>query len=151
MVLMSVRLLALIIAALSGVAMAFQGTLNAALSKVVGLLEATFVVHLVGLLFVSALLFVFRLGDGKLTLISQAPVYTYLGGILGVIITYGVIRSIPKVGVAPATTAIILGQVLTAGLIDHFGLFGMERLSFNWCRVGGTLLMAAGAWLLLRK
>lgn len=148
---MTVRIIALIIAALSGVTMAFQGTLNSVLSKVIGLLEATFVVHLVGLLFVSLLLFVFKLGEGKLSLISQAPLYTYLGGILGVIITYGVIRSIPKVGVAPATTAIILGQVLTASLIDHFGLFGMDRLCFNWCRAGGTLLMAAGAWLLLRK
>ncbi|MFZ5646209.1 MAG: DMT family transporter [Bacillota bacterium] len=148
---MTARLMALIIAALSGVTMAFQGTLNSALSKVIGLLEATFVVHLVGLVFVSLLLFVFKLGEGKLTLISQAPIYTYLGGILGVIITYGVIRSIPKVGVAPATTAIILGQVLTAGIIDHFGLFGMDRLCFNWYRVGGTLLMACGAWLLLRR
>jgi len=148
---MSVRLLALVIAAFAGATMAVQGTLNTALSKVVGLLEATFVVHLVGLVFVSLLLFVFSLGEGKLHLFSQAPLYSYLGGILGVIIVYGVIRSIPKVGVAPATTAIILGQVFTAGVIDCLGLFGMEKLPFNWCRVGGTLLMAGGAWLLLRK
>jgi transporter family-2 protein len=148
---MSVRLLALLIAALSGMTMAVQGTLNTVLSKVIGLLEATFMVHLVGLVFVSLLLFVFGLGEGKLGFFSQAPLYSYLGGILGVVIIYGVVRSIPKIGVAPATTAIILGQVLTAGIIDHLGLFGMERLPFNWCRVGGTLLMAGGAWLILKK
>jgi len=148
---MSARLLALFIAGFSGITMALQGTLNAALSKVIGILEATFVVHVVGLIFVSLLLFAFKLGDGKLELFSRAPLYTYLGGILGVIIVYCVMRSIPKVGVAPATTAIILGQVLTAGLIDHFGLFSMEKLCFSWFRVGGTLLMAGGAWLILRK
>lgn len=148
---MSSRLLALLIAASSGLTMALQGTLNAALGKVIGLLEATFVVHLVGLVFVSILLFVFKLGQGGLGLLGKAPLYSYLGGILGVIIIYTVARSIPKVGVAPATTAIILGQVLTAGLIDTCGLFGMEKLPFNWCRIGGALLLAGGAWLILRE
>jgi transporter family-2 protein len=148
---MSTRLLALLVAASSGLTMAVQGTLNAALGKVIGILEATFVVHLVGLILVSLLLFVFHLGQGSLALLGRAPLYSYLGGVLGVIIVYTVAMSIPKVGVAPATTAIILGQVLTAGLIDHLGLLGMDKLSFNWCRIGGTLLLAGGAWLILRE
>ncbi len=148
---MGIRLLALLIAAGSGMTMAFQGTLNASLSKVLGLLETAFVVHVVGLVLVSLLLFVFRLGHLKMELLGQAPLYSYLGGVMGVIIVYGVMKSIPKVGVAPATTAIILGQVFTAAVIDHLGLFGMDKMPFNWCRVGGTLLMAGGAWLLLRE
>ncbi|RKO68228.1 DMT family transporter [Desulfofundulus salinus] len=148
---MSVRLLALAIAALSGVTMAVQGSLNAALGKVIGLLETTFVVHLVGLILVAVLLFGFHLGDGRLADYAQAPWYYYLGGMLGVLIVYAVVRSIPKVGVAPATTAIIIGQVLTASLIDHLGLFGLEKLPFTWHRVVGTLLMAGGAWFLLKK
>ncbi len=148
---MSVRIIALFIAALAGVTMALQGTMNSALGKKIGLLETVFVVNLVGLTLLILMLFVFRLGSGSIAALSQVPWYLYLGGILGVIITYGVIRSIPKVGVAPATTAIILGQVFTAGLIDSLGLFGMNKLPFNWCRVAGTLLMAGGAWLILRK
>ncbi|OAT82948.1 DMT family transporter [Desulfotomaculum copahuensis] len=148
---MSVRLLALLIAALSGVTMAVQGSLDAALGKVIGLLETTFIVHLVGLVLAALLLFGCRLGDGQLARYAQAPWYTYLGGVLGVLIIYAVVRSIPKVGVAPATTAIILGQVFTASLIDHLGLFGMEKLPFNWLRLLGTLLMAGGAWFLLKK
>lgn len=148
---MGVRLVALLIAAVSGMTMALQGTLNTSLSKVIGIMETTFVVHLVGLVFVSLLLFVFKTGQLRPDLFGQVPLYSYLGGILGVIIVYMVMKSIPKVGVAPATTAIILGQVFTAGVIDHLGLFGMEKMPFNWCRVCGTLLMAGGAWLLLRK
>lgn len=148
---MSTKLLALLIAALSGVIMAVQGTINAALSKIIGLLEATFVVHLVGLILVTVLLFGLKMGDGQLASFSQAPWYYYLGGVLGVLIIYAVMRSIPRVGVAPATTAIIVGQVLTASLIDHLGLFGMEKLPFTWYRFLGALLMAGGAWLLLKK
>jgi len=144
------KLLALIIAAVAGMLMAFQGSLNAALSKVIGLLETTFFVHLVGLGTVGIVLFSLSTKISTAQLI-RSPWYTYLGGVLGVLIIYGVARSIPKVGVAPATTAIILGQVITASLIDHLGLLGMERLPFTWFRVAGTLLLAGGAWLLLKK
>ncbi|AGK99729.1 DMT family transporter [Desulfoscipio gibsoniae] len=148
---MSAKLLALLIAAASGVAMALQGSLNAALGKIIGLLETTFIVHLVGLLVIFLLLFVFRMGDGDWHRYAEAPWYTYLGGILGVVIVYLVVRSIPVLGVAVATTAIIVGQVLMACLVDHLGMFGLERVPFTWYRVAGTALMASGAFLLLKK
>jgi len=149
--LMSAKLFALLIAAASGLAMALEGSLNAALGKIIGLLETTFVVHLVGLLVIFIVLFVFRLGDGEWHRYSEAPWYTYLGGVLGVIIVYLVARSIPPLGVAVATTAIIVGQVMTACLVDHLGLFGLEKAPFTWYRVSGTLLMASGAFLILKK
>jgi bacterial/archaeal transporter family-2 protein len=148
---MPLKILPLLIAAFSGVAMAVQGTINSALGKVIGLWESTFIVHLVGLLLVTLLLFICKLGDGCLTDILKAPWYSYLGGILGVLIIYSVVLSIPKVGVAPATTAIVLGQVLTAGLVDHLGLFGMNKIPFSLYNIMGTLLMAGGAWLILKR
>jgi len=147
----SAQLLALLIAGLSGVTMAFQGAINSGLSLIIGLLQATFVVHIVGLALVTALLFLFGAGWGFTAKLSQAPWYSYLGGVLGVAIVYGVMRAMPKVGVAPATTAIIIGQVLTAAVIDHMGWFGLQKIPFSWCRVAGALLMAGGAFLLLKK
>lgn len=148
---MTLKIMPLLIAAIAGVAMAVQGSINSALGKVIGLWEATFIVHVVGLLLVTVLLFVVGIGDGSLGEILQAPWYSYLGGILGVLIVYGVVRSIPKVGVAPATTAIILGQIFTASLVDHFGLFGMNKIPFSFCQLLGSLLMAGGAWLILKQ
>ncbi len=145
------KVFTLFLAALSGAAMAVQGTVNSTLGKVTGLWEATFIVHLTGLLLVAFLLFVFRTGQGGLAAALQAPWYAYFGGVLGVIIVYLVIRSIPKVGVAPATTAIILGQVFTAGLIDHLGLLGANKIPFTVFSAVGALLMAGGAFLLLRQ
>jgi transporter family-2 protein len=141
--------MALLVAAGSGVAMALQGSLNAALGKVAGLWETTFIVHATGLVLAAALVFAFRVGDGSV--FTKAPWYTYLGGFIGVMIIYAVARSIPLVGVAGATTAIILGQVCTAALIDYFGLFGLEKIPFNWYRILGALAMAGGAWLMLRR
>ncbi len=130
--------------------MAIQGSLNAALSKIVGLLETTFIVHIIGTVVLAILLFGFRLGKGNLAALSQAPWYTYLGGVISVFIIYLVAASIPKVGVANATTAIIIGQVLTALIIDSSGAFGLTSFSWGWAQVAGVVFLAIGAKLLLR-
>ncbi|MGQ9698404.1 MAG: DMT family transporter, partial [Armatimonadota bacterium] len=79
---MGAKLLALLIASLAGVTMAFQGTINSALGKVVGLVEATFIVHAVGMALAGLLLCVPLYGAAGLAKVGEAPWYTYLGGIL---------------------------------------------------------------------
>lgn len=129
--------------------MAIQGSLNARLGKEIGLMEATFIVHILGTLLVLALLLI-GLGSGSFARLGQAPWYVYLGGLLGVAIIYGVVRSIPEVGVASATTAIIVAQVSTAALIDQFGIFGLEQIAFTWLKAFGFALLSIGAYLILR-
>lgn len=147
---LSNNLLALLLALVSGVLMAVQGSLNTALSKAVGLLETTFIVHITGTIILVVLLFVFRMGKGNFYAFSEAPWYAYLGGAIGVGIIYLVAASIPEVGVANATTAIIIGQVLTAVIIDHFGAFGLERMSYGWNQMLGLILLVIGGKLLLK-
>jgi transporter family-2 protein len=146
---MSGKILALLMALTSGVAMALQGTLNSALAKIIGLLEATLIVHLTATLVILLLLFGLGLGQGDWARLGETPWFLFLGGLLGVAITYLVVASIPRVGVALATTAIIVGQVSAACIADHFGLFGLEKYPFTWYRLGGLVLLAAGARLML--
>ena len=147
---MSAKLIFLLVAALAGMTMAVQGTFNSALGKVIGLWEATFIVHLMGTVIVALLLWGLRLGRGDFGVYAEAPWYTYLGGVLSVVIIYTVVVSIPKLGVCNATTAIIVGQVLTACIIDHLGLFGAKKLAMGWSQLAGLGLLAAGAKLLLK-
>lgn len=144
-----IQLIPSLLALIAGALMAVQGSLNSALSKISGLLEATFIVHVTGTIAVILLLFVGRLGKGNLANIVHAPWYTWLGGILGVAIIYTVAASIPKLGVATATTFIILAQVSTALLIDCLGLFGLEKVAFTWLKFLGAVLLAIGAKLIL--
>ncbi len=146
---MSFALLPFIFALIAGITMALQGSLNSALGKVVGLLESTFIVHVIGTVALVILLFLFQLGRGDLGRFNQAPWYTYLGGLLGVLIIYAVVASIPKLGVAVATTLIIVGQVATALVIDHFGLFGLKTVPFTWWKLLGLVFLATGAKLML--
>lgn len=135
---------------ISGILMAVQGSLNAVLSKAAGVIEATFIVHVIGTLGLAIAIFALRMNKRALFPLPAVPWYIYLGGIISIFIVYLVAMSIPEVGVSNATTAIIVGQVLTALIIDHLGAFGLETSPFGIQQVIGLFLLAIGAKLLLK-
>lgn len=137
------------IAALSGAAMALQGTFNAALGKILGVWESTFLVHIIGTATALLIMLGLGIGFGNFSKISTVPWYAFLGGILNVLIIYAIVRAIPQIGVGNATTAIIIAQVLTAVLIDSLGVFGMKKFEFHYLDLLGIALLAAGAKILL--
>ena len=139
------------IAAASGILMAIQGAINGMVGKITGVLEGNFLVHVIGLALVAILLFVFGLGQGNIAKIPQIPWYGYLGGVINVGIIYGVMFSIPKIGATNATTAIIVGQVAMAMMVDWMGMFGLEKVPMHWTKVVGLVLLAAGGKMMLGK
>lgn len=143
----SAIILAIVLGLIAGTAIAFQGSVNTLLSKAIGILEANLVVHLTGLIVVTILLF-FGFGSGNLSKITQAPKISLIGGTLGVIVVGSSIYAISKLGVSYALAILILAQLITAGLIDHFGWLGMEQITFNWKRALGIALLLAGVFLM---
>ena len=138
-----------IIAAISGIAMAIQGTLNSQLTQKTSLLTSTFVVHFMGAVIALLALLLWRVPFLEHKWL-QIPWYLYLGGVLSVLIVALVALSISKIGVCNATTCIIVGQVGAAVLIDHFGLFGVQKIPWNPWQLLGLVLFATGAKLLSR-
>ena len=144
-------LLSAILAAIAGALMAVQGSLNSSLGKLIGVMRATFFVHVIGALVAAILLVLPFLREPQQRALRDIPWYLYLGGVIGVGIIYLVVVSISRLGVAVATTLIILGQVGTALIIDEAGAFGLQRVPFTWLKGLGLVLLAAGAGLLLKK
>ncbi len=141
----------LMLAALSGAAMAVEGSFNAVVGKVLGVWESTLIVHLIGTMVVVIIMIVLGTGWGNFSKIGQAPWYAYLGGVLSVVIIYALVLTIPKVGVANATTAIMAAQISTAVLVDAMGLFGMKKHCFHYYDLLGIALLAIGARILLME
>ncbi len=141
---------AVALAALAGAVMAVQGSMNAGLSKIAGLWEMVLLVHVLGTLVVGLIILTPFAGShiGRLT---EAPLYLWLGGPAGVFIVYSVARSIPRIGVTAATTSIIVAQLSAAAIIDHLGLFGLEKMTFHPVRLLGVALMGGGAYILLLR
>lgn len=138
----------LLIAALAGASMAVQGTLNALLGRKAGSLEASFIVHVVGAAILGAVL-LSGLSQGSLKRAFEAPWYAFLGGPLSVLIIWGVLTSVGKVGVTAANTGIVAAQIVAALLLDILGASG-HTFAFSWWKVVGAAAFIAGAYLLLR-
>jgi transporter family-2 protein len=141
----------LLLALAAGIMMAFQGSINGAFSKVIGGWEATLIVHLTGLFLVLLCLFVFHLGRGDWQKIGHAPAHFYLGGLLNVVIIFAVMTAIAQAGAGKATTAILVGQLLCAMVINHFGWFGLEESPLTWGKGLGVVLLLLGGKLIIGK
>lgn len=141
--------LPIIMAALSGMAMTFQGTFNSALGKKIGVIETSMIVHVVGLV-VSIIGVVIWGTFPKISTLRDVPYYSLLGGLLGVLIVAGVAYTISKTGAAFGISIILIAQLLSAVVLDHFGIFTLERIPINITRVIGTILMLVGARFLVK-
>jgi transporter family-2 protein len=143
------RLLLLLgIGVAAGGTIAVQSIINAALSKRTGTLGSTLIVTFVSIAFVSLLILILPNQAHLKNLPRPSEWYLYLGGILGILIVLAPILLVPRIGATATLTAIVVGQLVTALVIDQFGLFGMPRIEINAARVIGLVLLLAGAYLL---
>lgn len=115
-------MLGIIIAIIAGVSMSVQGVFNTNLSETIGLWETNSLVQGIGL--IISLIVMFFMGDGDLRALKDANKLYLLGGVLGAVITYTVMKSISSLGTTFAIGIILIAQLSAAAAIDHFGLFG---------------------------
>ena len=66
------------------------------------------------------------------------------GGVIGAFITFTVIKSISNLGPIYATMLILLAQLVVSCLIESFGIFGTEKICFEWSKLIGIALMVVG-------
>lgn len=79
----------------------------------------------------------------------QAPRWSWLGGVVGSAYVVGSVVLTQALGTAVATTLVIAAQVVTAILLDHLGVLGLERRRVNPARVGALALVLAALGLRL--
>lgn len=133
----------ILIALLSGLLMSVQGVFNTAVTKQSGIwLSAAFVQLTAFIVCVIAWIFT---GKEKIaTLWSVTPKYLLLGGVIGAFITITVIKAMEGLGPAKSVMLIVIMQIISAYLIELFGMFGVEKANFSWGKVIGGLVGIAG-------
>jgi transporter family-2 protein len=80
----------------------------------------------------------------------SAPPGFYSGGLLVCVYLLGITWAAPKMGVGNAVFFVLLGQIVTASAIDHFGLFGAARSAITAQRAFGIAFMLLGVFLARR-
>ncbi len=75
-----------------------------------------------------------------------APKHLFLAGLLVAFYVLSITFVAPKFGVGNAVFFVLLGQLISAAAIDHFGLFGAAVSPLSLTRMAGIGLMAAGVF-----
>ena len=137
-------MISVITAVLSGALMSIQGVFNEGVTKQTSVWLASGFVQLTAFLFcLSAWLLTGRESSvGALFRIDNK--YMLLGGIIGALITYTVIKSMSGLGPAQAVMIIVTSQLVVAYLIELFGLFGTEKVDFQWHKLIGVIISIGG-------
>ena len=131
------------IAILSGACMSVQGVFNTQVTKISGIWVTNAFVQFSALL-VCLLAWVLTDRTSFGTLMKVEPKYMLLGGTIGAVITYTVIKSMEMLGPAKAVMAIVVAQILVAYMIELLGLFGVEKQPWEMKKAIGILLAIAG-------
>jgi transporter family-2 protein len=121
-------------------------TMNAALGKMIGVLETAFLFLMPG----AIILYVyFQLHPRKTVPIFSkkvSPIF-FIPGLINTLGVTSCAKVFPLIGVSIAVLSLFLGQCVVALLFDHFAFLKVKQSRITWTRIMGILLMVIGLWL----
>lgn len=129
----------------AGIGIPVLAALNASLGRVIGSPTAAAVV-LFTVAFSCALIAALVTGLQPLSRLAEAPRHLFFAGVLVAFYVLSITYVAPHFGVGNAVFFVLIGQLISAAVIDHFGLFGATPQPLNALRAGGLALMGIGAW-----
>lgn len=133
----------ILVALISGALMSIQGVFNTEVTKQTSLWVSTGWVQLSAFA-VCVMAWIFTGRDSIAALWQVENKYTLLGGVIGAFITITVIQSMGSLGPARAAMLIVISQLAVAYVIELFGLFGVEKVDFEWRRLLGMAIAIVG-------
>lgn len=83
-------------------------------------------------------------GPAALGRLAGQPPHLFLAGLLVAFYVLSITWIAPVFGVGNAVFFVLMGQVISAAFIDHFGLFGARMVPMTGLRAAGLLSMAGG-------
>ena len=132
----------LIFSIVAGICMSLQGVFNTRVSEKIGLWETNVIVQGTGLILTLIMLLI--AGNGNFRTIKEVNKLYLLGGFLGAIIIFSVMQGITSLGPTYSISTILVAQLLTASVIDSFGMFGADQIKFALSKFIGIGIMIVG-------
>ena len=142
--------MAVTLAAVAGLVGSVQAAVMGELGERVGIVAAVGFSAIVALLIGIAALLAAGAWGGVRNVFHE-PLWLWIGGGLSLFIVLAITVAPPRIGTTATIGLVIVGNLVMAAAIDHFGLFGAERISITAPRLLGLLLLSAGAALSLHR
>ena len=91
------------------------------------------------------------MGRGTFAQAANIPWWAWFGGAVGAVSVTVNLLAVSKVGAAPMIAAALVGPLIAAGIVDHFGWVGVSRVPLNPWRIAGMVLLLGGLFLVQKK
>lgn len=136
----------------AGIAITIQSGINSQLRAAIQHpLLAAFISFIVGTIALAILLVLAKDAMPSMSQYAQIDWYKYTGGLLGAFVVTVTLISVSQIGAANMFVLIVAGQLVTAVLMDHFGVLGMRQDPISLQKLFGILLLIGGAYLVNKK
>lgn len=135
----------------AGLGIPIMAALNGSLgAKIQSPALATSILFLVGGVISLGYLFLSG-GMPKSSAVEPIPVYFYLGGFFVIFYILSITWVAPKFGVGNAVSFVLLGQIISMAIIDHYSLLGAPQNTISIQRLIGLVFMVAGVFMAVRR
>lgn len=131
---------------LAGIGIPILAALNAALGVKIGSPAAAATVLFI-VAFTSCACVVLVTGTEAFLRLGDAPRHLFLAGALIAFYVLTITYIAPSFGIGNAVFFVLLGQLVSAAAIDHFGLFGARISPISPMRTLGIAVMALGVFI----
>jgi bacterial/archaeal transporter family-2 protein len=139
----------ILLAVSAGVLIPLQTGFNTQLGRAVGSAwTASAIVMIVAMISMVMLATASRAPLPNMGQLQSAPPTAWLGGLLGAVYVLALILLAPKLGAANLVVFVVIGQLIAALTIDHFGLIGFAVQHFTLTKAAGVALLIGGAALI---
>lgn len=145
------RTVAVLITAGAAALVPLQAPINSQLGKTIGTFAAASVSFIVGTILLVAITVTVGGGFGRVGEIQSLPWYYLMGGVLGAAYMTTILIAVRTLGAGGLTAATIAGQLTMSVVIDRAGILGLPERPITAPRIVGIALLAAGAYLVVRK
>ncbi|WP_286238075.1 DMT family transporter [Neptuniibacter halophilus] len=133
---------------LAGAMLPLQAGINSHLARFSGsALWASAISFMIGCVALIAVNMALRTTTPSMIQLKDAPAWAWIGGLLGAFFVTAMAMFAPKLGASTLVALVIGGQLVTAVLLDHFGLAGYEVSETSLTRIAGLVLVGVGAYL----
>lgn len=133
----------------AGIGIPLLAALNAGLGRYAGAPAAAAAVTFAMACAVALLVAMITAPQGFARMIA-APRHLFLGGALMAFYLLSITWIAPVIGVGNAVFLVLLGQLISATAIDHFGLLGALPAPVSPVRLLGLAIMATGVFVTIR-
>lgn len=138
----------LLLSLMAGMMIPFQSVMNARLGKALqSPYYSALIVFIIAFIALALYILFARLPLPALSQIRSAPASSYLGGLLGGAYILLIVICAPRLGIGNVTVLVLLGQILSAMIIDQWGLLNAPVHVINWQRLLGVILIIGGVCL----